>query len=253
LPRREPLVSSPIDGLVRDGRTVTLRMPVMMAPPRAQVGSITLRMPVVSPPAPKARAHEESVEPAMDEMDPLESWGAPPAGGARRARLAAFFAGAIAAVVLLIGAGTRLTHARAGESVAIRPTMSSRSADTSTAPSSPPTLPPGPVTATSQEPPVAAPPPPMATPPIPREPAPRETAEGEKRKARAALEGGAPGRAIAAGERSVALDPTDAEAWLILGGAYQMRGLGSDAHRAFASCVRHGRTGPVAECRSLLQ
>jgi hypothetical protein len=233
------LVPSPVVNLLRDGRVTTLRMPVVE--PRC----VTLRMPIAVQPAPPASTHHEPAPLAMDSlaMDPLdEEWSPAPLPRARgRARLAVFGIATLTAAALLIGAGTRLSHARVAEPVTLAQPKPSRAAEISPVPASAPQSSP-------PEPSVAPAPAPTVAPPVQR-----ETAEGEKRKARAALEGGAPGRAIAAGERSVALDPTDAEAWLILGGAYQLRGLGSDAHRAFASCVRHGRSGPVAECRSLLQ
>lgn len=79
-----------------------------------------------------------------------------------------------------------------------------------------------------------------------------KTAWQEKQAAKAALERGANGAAIAAGERSVALDATDAEAWLVLGAAYQASGNVGQAKRAFHSCVTRGRKGPVSDCRDML-
>jgi hypothetical protein len=79
-----------------------------------------------------------------------------------------------------------------------------------------------------------------------------KTAWQEKQTAKAALERGANGAAVAAGERSVALDATDAEAWLVLGAAYQAMGNVGQAKRAFHSCVAHGRKGPVSDCRDML-
>ncbi len=48
-----------------------------------------------------------------------------------------------------------------------------------------------------------------------------KTAAQEKHDCQVALEHSAFKKSIEAGERSVALDPTDAEAWLLLGAAYQ--------------------------------
>lgn len=79
-----------------------------------------------------------------------------------------------------------------------------------------------------------------------------KTAAQEKVAAQAALERNNAGAAIAAGRRSVALDPTDAEAWLILGGAYQMQNRNGDAKAAFGSCVRQAKRGPVGECGQML-
>ncbi len=104
------------------------------------------------------------------------------------------------------------------------------------------------------EPPVARPePPPAAS----AEPAAAEEISGdpkeEKAKARKLLETRKIAEAIEAGKRAVALDPTDGEAWLILGASYQEKGNLADAHRAYASCVKEGKTGPRHECVKMLR
>lgn len=81
---------------------------------------------------------------------------------------------------------------------------------------------------------------------------PEKTAAQEKAAAQAALERNNAGAAISAGRRSVALDPTDAEAWLILGGAYQMQNRNGEAKAAFGSCVRQAKRGPVGECGQMI-
>ncbi|HEV3191361.1 MAG TPA: tetratricopeptide repeat protein [Polyangiaceae bacterium] len=58
---------------------------------------------------------------------------------------------------------------------------------------------------------------------------------------------------IEAGERSVALDPTDAEAWLVLGAAYQERGQLGEARRCYKTCLVKATWGPRTECRQLLR
>ena len=73
------------------------------------------------------------------------------------------------------------------------------------------------------------------------------------RIARQALESGRTGVAIEAGERSVALDPTDGETWLLLGAAYQEKGRAADARKAFTSCIKEGKKGPIGECRAMLR
>jgi hypothetical protein len=83
--------------------------------------------------------------------------------------------------------------------------------------------------------------------------APTGDAKAEKATARKSLEHGKLPLAIEAGERAVALDPTDGEAWLILGAAYQEKGALADARRAYASCVKEGKTGPRAECAKMLR
>ena len=75
----------------------------------------------------------------------------------------------------------------------------------------------------------------------------------EKRDARRALERGKATEAIAAGERSVALDPTDGEAWLLLGAAYQDKGKMAEARRAYTACTKEGTRGPIGECRAMLR
>jgi hypothetical protein len=80
-----------------------------------------------------------------------------------------------------------------------------------------------------------------------------KTAAQEKTDTRRALERGKLGDAIAAGERSVALDPTDGEAWLLLGAAYQEKGKNGDARRAYTSCVKEGKRGPIGECRAMIR
>jgi len=78
-------------------------------------------------------------------------------------------------------------------------------------------------------------------------------ATAEKNASQAALERGNVGASIAAGERSVALDPTDAESWLILGAAYQQQGDDHDARRCFVACVRNANRGPKRECAAMLR
>jgi hypothetical protein len=74
-----------------------------------------------------------------------------------------------------------------------------------------------------------------------------------KRAAHGALENGRSSEAIAAGERSVALDPTDAESWLVLAAGYDQGGRHPDALRCFASCVQFADHGPRGDCLALLR
>jgi hypothetical protein len=82
---------------------------------------------------------------------------------------------------------------------------------------------------------------------------PAKTAAQERESARHALERGKLRDAVAAGERATALDPADAEAWLILGAAHQELGHGGAARTAFLSCVKSARRGPVRECGAMLR
>lgn len=78
-------------------------------------------------------------------------------------------------------------------------------------------------------------------------------AVADKKEARKQLERGKAAAAIEAGERSVASDPTDGEAWLILGAAYQQAGKLGEARRCFTSCSKEAKRGPVGECRAMLR
>jgi tetratricopeptide (TPR) repeat protein len=78
-------------------------------------------------------------------------------------------------------------------------------------------------------------------------------AANAKVKARTSLEWGKAGDAIVAGEKSVALDPTDAESWLILGAAYQEKGDSKNAVRSFQACLEQGKRGPRNECAAMLR
>jgi tetratricopeptide (TPR) repeat protein len=82
---------------------------------------------------------------------------------------------------------------------------------------------------------------------------PVKSAADEKKDARAALERGKLREAIAAAERAVTLDPTDADAWLVLGAAYQDSGRGIDARRAFKACKEQSTRGSIRECSLMLQ
>ncbi len=98
---------------------------------------------------------------------------------------------------------------------------------------------------------------PAASAPVGATPDPAEQAEEDekqaKRDAQGALEKGRTAQAIEAGERAVALDPTDAEAWLILGAGYDQRGAYAQARRCFASCAHQATHGPRRECAALLR
>ena len=80
-----------------------------------------------------------------------------------------------------------------------------------------------------------------------------KAAAKEKAASRNALEWGKVKDSIEAGERAVALDPTDGEAWLILGAAYQQKGDGKEARRCFKACLEQGKRGPKGECSAMLR
>jgi hypothetical protein len=80
----------------------------------------------------------------------------------------------------------------------------------------------------------------------------REAAR-QREASRSALEGHRLVAAVEAGERSVELDPTDGEAWLILGAAYQERGDATNARRCYRACVAEAKRGPRSECAGMLR
>jgi hypothetical protein len=99
----------------------------------------------------------------------------------------------------------------------------------------------------------AAPSPSAATEAPPEPGAPQKSAKEEREDARRALEKGKIQEAILAALRSTALDPEDADAWLLLGGAYQSAGKSADARTAYASCAKEAKRGEVRECRLMLR
>ncbi len=95
---------------------------------------------------------------------------------------------------------------------------------------------------------VAAQPPPAAV--VPAE----LTAEATRQHAtaRAALERGDTDAAIDAAARSIAIDPSRAASWLLLGDAYERSGRPEDASKAFRQCIDSARVeaeGCVARLR----
>jgi cytochrome c-type biogenesis protein CcmH/NrfG len=78
-------------------------------------------------------------------------------------------------------------------------------------------------------------------------------ARQSKKLAQRALDHGDATKAIEAARQSVEGDPSDAETWLILGGAYLQRGAAREARESFASCAKMATRGPRSECRALLR
>ena len=83
-------------------------------------------------------------------------------------------------------------------------------------------------------------------------PDPRAAAK-QKRASQLALEQGRTAASIEAGEHAVQLDPSDADAWLILGAAYQQKGALAEARRCYKACVQRGRRGDRRECVAMLR
>jgi tetratricopeptide (TPR) repeat protein len=210
-------------------------------------------------PAPDARAtREELVELAPEEQAPAAP-ARPPVDPARRRALRRYVATALAvASVICVAAIVRGAVARTDrEPPPARaasvpstgpPVEAPRPAAPPPAPEAPPPEPVvEPFVTASPTAPVAAP---VAS--VPPEPDPLAAREAKK-IAQRALDRGKVAEAIEAGERSVALDPTDGDAWLVLGAAYQLRGATAEARRCFSSCVRQGTRGPRGECAALLR
>jgi len=100
---------------------------------------------------------------------------------------------------------------------------------------------------------VSVPPARAPQPPAPQAVTAAPQAVTEKSTSQAALERGKIAASIAAGERSVALDPTDGEAWLVLGAAYQAQGNANEARRCYSACIQKGNRGPRRECAAMLR
>ncbi len=71
-------------------------------------------------------------------------------------------------------------------------------------------------------------------------------------RAQRALDRGQTAAAISFAHQATAANPSDAEAWLTLGGAYDMAGNKAAAKNAYQSCVAHGSGSRVSECKALL-
>jgi nicotinate-nucleotide--dimethylbenzimidazole phosphoribosyltransferase len=115
----------------------------------------------------------------------------------------------------------------------------------------PPAEAPAPPTVAADLPAAANPAPPADATEIPAQST--QAAGNAKKDALRALERGRVAESIEAGEQSVALDPGDADAWLILGAAYQQQGRSVEARRCFTTCAAHAQRGPRGECRALLR
>ena len=180
-----------------------------------------------------------------------------PEAFARRARLAKYVGASVAAcaVLLAVAGGVRYSRHAAADADALRAANAGTNAIAipAAAPAPAPPPPPAPE-ATATEP---TDPEPVVATEEPAAPAPsatdRELARQAKREAHFALEIGHVAESIVTGERSVALDPTDREAWLVLGAAYLQRGAHDDARRCFQSCLKEGTRGEMWQCAAMLR
>jgi hypothetical protein len=135
--------------------------------------------------------------------------------------------------------------AQPADSAAAPPAAAAQPADTAAAQPTPVAA--GAPAPSAGEAPAAAPPGESAAAPPPS----AQSASEAKKASLKALERGRLAAAIEAGEQSVALDPGDADAWLVLGAAYQQRGRYADARRCFTTCAAQAQRGPRGECRAL--
>jgi hypothetical protein len=155
-----------------------------------------------------------------------------PVSPERRARMQRIVKGTVAAcVALCLAAVVRVgaSHAMAGNEGAAAP--------------APAALPSTTIAATT-----------VVTPPPATQAAPDATpvsAVAEREAARRSLEAGKAKEAAAAAARATAADPSEAEAWLILGAADQRLGKAGAAREAFRACVKSAKRGPVKECRAM--
>jgi DNA-binding response OmpR family regulator len=94
-----------------------------------------------------------------------------------------------------------------------------------------------------------------ASPAVPAQEAPLDTGDPRKgslvAQAGHALSRGATARAVELSRQAVAASPSNADAWLTLGAAYQASGNPSGARDAYRSCVAQAHTANVSECRVL--
>jgi DNA-binding response OmpR family regulator len=72
------------------------------------------------------------------------------------------------------------------------------------------------------------------------------------KRAQQALDRGQSALAADLAKQATQQNPSDAEAWLTLGGAYDMMGAKAAAKSAYQSCVAKGQGPQVAECKALL-
>jgi hypothetical protein len=113
-----------------------------------------------------------------------------------------------------------------------------------TASARPPVVPPVATTATAPAPTVV---PPVVPPTTPSGGGADLTAQAQR-----ALEKGNGPLATELARKATEKDPTDAEAWLMLGAAYDMTQSRGRARAAYRSCVQKAQGPRVGECRALL-
>ncbi|MFO0676089.1 MAG: tetratricopeptide repeat protein [Polyangiaceae bacterium] len=244
-----------------------------ITPPRPTLAVVTDEDDISIPPAPELdegffadgeRASRASLDGVSDTWnddieDPRVVRRHSVAGRARRAKLTKYVQWSLAfAAMLCFAAGIRGSFGRTSTDGAERSALAATPMALAVAPPTEVVLPSSvegrpfdavKVAAKAEEvPPVPA----LDETPAPAEETAPVDARAEKKAARVALEKGAAALAIASAKKSVDADGTDAEAWLLLGAAYQETGRARDARQAFQSCAKEAKVGPISECRALL-
>jgi 2-oxoglutarate dehydrogenase E2 component (dihydrolipoamide succinyltransferase) len=221
----------------------------------------------------EAARRPQSQFPEIREDDPKAKQKMTPAVRERRARFTKYVKWAVAAsAVVCLAALVRVAVARGQHEAEPAPVAVAANVQAAAPPLAPPQAPPAPPAAPAPAPAPApaaaadqpaAPPAPANTAPaaapatadtaaaeVPTDPA---AAKEEKKAAQKALNRGDLKGAIEAGERAVAYDPTDGDAWLLLGAANLEKGKAAEARKAFTSCVKEGKRGAIGECRAMLR
>jgi hypothetical protein len=98
----------------------------------------------------------------------------------------------------------------------------------------------------------ASPASPALPPPLPAVASDSPSAHSLVAQAQALLDRGSYARAAEVARRATQTDPSYAEGWLTLGGAYGAAGSTSQAHAAYRKCVELAKGRGVSECRALL-
>ena len=152
-----------------------------------------------------------------------------------------------ASVAEMVATAPPVTRLPTVEAVSTSPPHSGRAAPP-VGPDSPPPVAHAPTVAPSLPPAAAPAPEPKAA----RTAATPSGGGNPTRDAERALESGDTAKAIDFARQATSNDPTNTEAWLTLGAAYEAAGRASMARGAYRNCAIKGRGDRVAECRALL-
>jgi tetratricopeptide (TPR) repeat protein len=169
----------------------------------------------------------------------------------------------MAATVITLVIGALVIRARTSREPVKEPVVSSSealhpapSAGVTVLPPTPPPLPATPPAPSAPPPATSSPPPPSAeASPTPAE-APLASAAPSAKdlvaEAQTLLNRQSFGHAADVARRATQADPTNAEAWLMLGGAYEALGSKEKARSAYRKCAEQAKGSGARECRALL-